>query len=67
MICFLQLSQQGCGGRASTDVTLEGLIESVREEEKNPRISSKLVRNPTEVTEPFFLELVEPDQPQFGY
>ncbi|CAM9246167.1 unnamed protein product, partial [Ectocarpus fasciculatus] len=41
--------KEGCGGRASTDVTLEGLVESVRAEEKNPRISSKLVRNPTEL------------------
>ncbi|CAM9896577.1 unnamed protein product [Ectocarpus sp. 13 AM-2016] len=39
----------GYGGWASTDVTLEGLINSVRAEEKSPMIASKLVHNPTEL------------------
>ncbi|CAM9167625.1 unnamed protein product, partial [Ectocarpus sp. 12 AP-2014] len=39
----------GYGGRVSTDVTLEGLINSVRAEEKSPMMASKLVHNPTEL------------------
>jgi len=43
-------SCQGYGGRASTDVTLQGLIDSVRAEENNSMVSSAMIYNPAQVT-----------------
>lgn len=40
---------QGYGGRASTDVTLQGLIRSVRGEEASEMVTSSGLRNPGEV------------------
>ncbi len=42
--------RQGYGGLASTDVTLQGLIDSVRAEEEKSIVSAGMIYNPGEVT-----------------
>lgn len=46
ILCFLN---QGHGGRSSLDVSLSGLVDSVRIEESNSKISSGTIISPAKV------------------